>query len=204
MSFHEVSFPSKLALGAIGGPIRNVNISQRSNGFESRNLAQYHSKRRFLIATPAMNINEGHDLLAFFEARFGKAYSFRFRDPFDHKSCAPELPINAQDQQIGIGNGLKTQFQLVKNYGEYQRAIVLPKAQSVQVAINGVQIASNLFLVAENGLVIFQTAPPNNAIIKAGFEFDCKTRFDIENLEMVMEAKNTVRFNTIELIEVLA
>lgn len=204
MSFHNVNFPSKLALGAIGGPVRNVNISQRNNGHESRNLAQYHSKRRFLIATPLMNINEGHELLAFFEARFGKAYSFRFKDPFDNKSCVPEFAISAQDQQIGIGNGAKTQFQLVKNYGDYQRPIVLPKTHNVQIAIDGALIASNFYSVAEDGIVTLQTAPSNNAIITAGFEFDCKVRFEIENLEMVMEAKNTVRFNSIDLIEVLA
>lgn len=204
MSFHNVDFPSKLAIGAIGGPARNIKISQKNSGLESRNIAQYHSKRQFLIATPSMSINEGHELLGFFEARFGKAYSFRFRDPFDHKSCAPETAINAHDQEIGIGDGTKTQFQLVKNYGEYQRPIFLPKTESVQIAINNMSINQNSYSVSENGLVTFNGAPPSNAQITAGFEFDCKVRFDNENLEMVMEAKNVVRFNTIELIEVLA
>ncbi len=160
MSFHNVEFPSKLALGAIGGPMRIIHISQRNNGLESRNLAQYNSKRRFQIATPGMNINEGHELLAFFEARFGKAYSFKFRDPFDHKSCAPNQNISALDQEIGIGDNAKTQFQLVKNYGTYSRAIVLPKFSSLMFAINGAPIANNHYSISESGVITLLPRPP--------------------------------------------
>jgi uncharacterized protein (TIGR02217 family) len=47
------------------------------------------------------------ELIAFFRARRGKAYSLRFKDWTDYK---------ANGQLLGTGDDALTQFQLVKHY----------------------------------------------------------------------------------------
>jgi uncharacterized protein (TIGR02217 family) len=47
------------------------------------------------------------ELIAFFRARRGRAYGFRFKDWTDYK---------ATGQLLGMGDDVLTQFQLVKHY----------------------------------------------------------------------------------------
>ena len=108
--FHDISCPAKLARGAIGGPFRQTNVQARANGIETRNIALLHSRRRWEIASKGSSLDEIHETLAFFEARMGKAYGFRFKDPMDNKSCLPSLTPAFTDQIIGTGNGTNKVF----------------------------------------------------------------------------------------------
>lgn len=208
MGFHNILFPIKMARGAIGGPIRNTQIFSRANGAETRNIVSNSSRRKWNIASSGAKLDDLQELIAFFEARFGKTYAFRFFDPIDNKSCLASNEISALDQIIGHGDAINKQFQLVKNYGDgannYQRKIQLPVLNSVKIAINDQLIAaSNYVINYQTGIVDFINPPPNQAIIKAGFAFDCKVRFDIDFLELSLESANTGRINDIELLEVL-
>lgn len=208
MSFHNILFPIKIANGAIGGPMRNTQIFTNKSGREERNLIHKNSRRKWLIASSNMQINDLQEIISFFEGRNGRAYSFRFRDPIDNKSCPMLDVISPFDQEIGIGDGVKTDFQLVKIYGDFEnkfiRKIQLPIFGSVQIAINNQIITDeNYDINYETGIIIFNAAPPLNSLISAGFGFDCKVRFDIDFLELNLETNKSGRINDIELIEVL-
>jgi uncharacterized protein (TIGR02217 family) len=77
------------------------------------------------------------ELIAFFRARRGKAYGFRFKDWTDYK---------ATGQLLGTGDDAKAQFQLVKHYPSGSvievRTITKPVAGTVKVCLNGVEQAS--------------------------------------------------------------
>ena len=92
------------------------------------------------------SIKDLHDLIAFFEARRGLLHGFRFRDPFDMKSCRPEDEPTPLDQPIGTGDGAKRRFALTKTYGSgpdaYQRLILKPVLGSLRVAVDGAEKAS--------------------------------------------------------------
>ena len=206
--FHNISFPLPLAFGASGGPSRRTDITQLASGAEHRNTPHAQSRRRYNAGAGVKSISELHDLIAFFEARFGQLYSFRFRDPLDYKSCSSDKDTSSTDQTIGIGDGETADFQLMKSYsdraGKYDRRITKPVSETVRIAINGTEIpASDIALNELTGEVVFNTSPPPNAIITAGFEFDVPVRFDTDQLDVSLEAFGAGQAINIPLIEVL-
>ncbi|MEM6961150.1 MAG: DUF2460 domain-containing protein, partial [Myxococcota bacterium] len=78
----------------------------------------------------------------FFEERRGRLYGFRFEDPLDHKSCAPSAVPAPSDQLLGVGDGSRTDYPLIKTYGgsfaPYERAIELPVTGTLLVEVAGV------------------------------------------------------------------
>ena len=203
--FHEVSLPLRLALGATGGPARRTDIVALSNGGESRNARWADSRRRYDVGTGIRSIEDLYALTAFFEARRGQLYGFRFRDPMDHASAAPGTSIAATDQEIGTGDGEKAVFQLVKHYGETERIIGKPVPGSVLVAVNGVAVsASDCDADETTGEITFKAGavPGEGAIITAGYEFDIPVRFDADRIEVNLAAFRAGSAPTVPLVEI--
>ena len=202
--FHDVEFPLSLAFGASGGPQRITQITPLSNGSEQRNTSHAHSKRRYNAGAGIKSLDDLHSLIAFFEARRGQLYSFRFKDPMDFKSCLPSQTIQASDQRIGVGNGVDIAFQLIKTYsdisGAYVREITKPVSVSVQIGIDGLAQAATID--DASGQITFETPPALGAVITAGFEFHVPVRFDTDGLELTLEAFGAGEAANIPLIEV--
>lgn len=206
--FHNINFPLPLAFGASGGPSRRTDITQLASGGEHRNTPHAQSRRSYNAGAGIKTIDELHDLITFFEARFGQLHSFRFRDPLDFKSCRPGEQITPADQIIGTGDGAKRSFKLMKSYsddaGKYVRRITKPALGTVKVAINGAEILPSEFQVnALTGEIIFNSVPPSESVITAGFEFDVPVRFDTSKLDVALEAFGAGQAVNIPLIEVL-
>ena len=194
-SFHDVSFPLPLAFGASGGPVRQTEIITLANGHEQRNTAQANSRRRYDAGVGVKSLEDLLTLIAFFEARRGQLYGFRFRDPMDHQA----------NGEIGIGDGQRTGFLLIKTYqdtaGSWQRIITKPVPNSVIIKINGV--TTNAFQINNTtGQVVFDTPPVNAAIVSAQFTFDVPVRFDTEHLTTSLEAFGAGGAVHVPLIEV--
>lgn len=205
--FHEVLLPLPFALGASGGPERRVDIVALGSGGETRNTPWAHGRRRYDIGGAVRTLDELHELIAFFEARRGKLHGFRFRDPFDFKSCAPSATPSPLDQVLGAGDGVLTTMQLVKTYGAgagaYVRPIPKPVAGSVRVAVGGVELNAAAFDVdAATGIVGFDAPPASGAAITAGFLFDTPVRFDIDRLDLSLDAFGAGRAIAVPLIEI--
>ncbi|MAY60927.1 MAG: glycoside hydrolase family 24 [Rhizobiales bacterium] len=203
--FHEVSLPLRLALGAAGGPARRTDIVALSNGGEARNARWADSRRRYDVGTGLRSIEDLYQLTAFFEARRGQLYGFRFRDPVDHASAAPGTAIAPTDQEIGTGDGETAVFQLRKLYGETVRIIHKPVAGSVLLAVDGVAIEAVDFEVDDTtGEVSFAPAaiPGAGAVITAGYEFDIPVRFDADRIEVNLAAFRAGSAPTVPLVEI--
>ena len=78
-----------------------------SAGHEKRNVNWSEARGRWDVASGLKKQAQIDELIAFFRARRGKAYGFRFKDWTDHK---------ATGQLLGTGDDVLTQFQLVKHY----------------------------------------------------------------------------------------
>ena len=207
-SFHEALLPLPFALGASGGPERRVDIVALGSGAEVRNTPWAHGRRRYDVGGAVRTLDELHALIAFFEARRGKLHGFRFRDPFDFKSCAPMQTPAPSDQEIGIGNGAQTTFQLTKTYGAgasaYVRPIKKPVAGSARVAIAGMELAGGAFSVdATTGIVTLAAPPALGAAVRAGFQFDTPVRFDVDRLDLALEGFGAGRALAAPLVEIL-
>lgn len=209
-SFHEVRFPLRLALGVSGGPERMTDIVNLSNGREARNARWRNARRSYDAGSGIRSVADLYEVLAFFEARQGELYGFRFRDPVDHQSTAPGQPIGAADQVIGTGDGMTAAFQLLKTYADAgasrARTIAKPVAGSVRIAVDGVEQGAGRFTVdPTTGVVTFAEdyVPAAGAIVQAGFAFDVPVRFATSRIDIDLSAFNAGRIPTIPLIEIL-
>src|SRR5690606_27279197 len=133
-----------------------------------------HSRRRYNAGYGVKSRADMQAVLAFFEERRGRLHGFLWRDGLDHSSGGAVPTPN--DQELGTGDGLRTQFQLVKRYGAgfdpYLRPVAKPVAGSVRIAIDGAELASGWVLDASTGIVGFDVAPGAGAKVTAGFLFD--------------------------------
>lgn len=200
--FHEVQLPLSLAFGAQGGPERRTDVVALASGGEARNAIWSGSRRRWELGGAITKIDALHELVSFFEARRGRLHGFRFRDVVDDRSVVPGANVSATDQTLGLGDGERDVFELVKTYGETQRRIYKPVAGSVRVAVDGQEIG-NVVVSSVAGTVRFAEPPAEGAVVTAGFLFDVPVRFDTDQLETSLEAFGAGRAGQVPIIELL-
>lgn len=201
MAFHEVRLPARLAFGSTGGVERRTEITTLGSGFERRSTPWALGRRRYLIGANLRSLDDMAALIAFFEARRGRLYGFRFKDFADFKSCAPSETVSAGDQALGVGDGVRTEFALVKLYGDVARPIAKPVEGSVRVSVGGVEI-SGFVVDATTGMVRLAGAPATGAVVTAGFQFDTPVRFDSDRIETTLESFDAGRMAAVPLVEV--
>ena len=206
MAFHEIRFPDNISRGARGGPERRTQIVELASGDEERNASWANSRRRYDASYGIRRSDDLAAVVAFFEARNGRLYGFRWKDWGDYKSCLPSGIPSATDQPIGTGDGTTTTFQLVKAYisgaQSWIRAITKPVAGTVTVALGGIDQASGWSADITTGLVTFTAPPPGGTNITAGFEFDVPVRFDTDQLDVIHDIERLGSITSIPLIEV--
>ena len=185
MAFHEVRFPDNISRGARGGPERRTQIVELASGDEERNASWANSRRRYDVAYGIRRADDLAAIVAFFEARNGRLYGFRFKDWGDHKSCLPSGTPSSTDQVIGTGDGATTAFQLVKHYASgsqvWARTITKPFAGTV---------------------VTFDSAPAEGVAVTAGFAFDVPVRFDTDSLDVTLDLERLGSITSIPLLEI--
>ncbi|KAB1072829.1 DUF2460 domain-containing protein [Methylobacterium planeticum] len=208
--FHEVRFPLDVSLRGSGGPTRLTEIVTLASGREHRNSRWADSRRRYDAGFGIRSLDALHAVLSFFEERRGRLYGFRYRDRVDFRSGPPGRAVGPADQVLGTGDGAARAFALAKTYGTgpapYRRAIAKPVAESVRVAVAGVEVARARFACeAATGLITFApgAAPPPGAAVTAGFEFDVPVRFDTDTLLVNLEAFTAGEIPKVPLIEIV-
>lgn len=188
MSFHEVRFPASLSFGSLGGPERRTDIVTLANGFEERNTPWAHSRRRYDAGLGLRSLDDMERLIAFFEARRGQMFAFRWKDWADFRSCLPSGKTSPDDQVIGRGDGVTRVFQLVKSYRSgdqsYTRPIIKPVLGTVALAIEATRLYEGVDFEVDltTGLVTLAEAPTIGLELTAGFEFDVPVRFDTDRI----------------------
>ena len=201
MAFHEVRLPARLAFGSTGGIERRTEVVTLASGFERRATPWAHGRRRFLIGAGVRSLDDVAVLVAFFEARRGRLHGFRFRDFTDFRSCAPSASISPLDQRLGAGTGAAVSFQLLKLYGDIERPIRKPVEGSVRIAVDGVETGA-FALDPPTGVVTLAEAPPEGAVVTAGFAFDTPVRFDTDRIDVTLEGFEAGRLVAAPLIEI--
>ena len=206
MAFDEVQFPTNISRNARGGPRRKTQIAALANGDEERNASWLNSRRQYDVAYGIRNADALAVVVAFFEARNGMLYGFRFKDWSDYKSSPPSVATTATDQPIGTGTGALTTFQLLKNYTSGARtdgrAITKPVGGKVKIALSGVETFSGWTVNTTTGIVTFAVAPGVAVPVTAGFEFDTPVRFDSDMMDVALDFERLGSISSIPLIEV--
>jgi uncharacterized protein (TIGR02217 family) len=189
MGFHEVRFPANLSFGSSGGPERRTEVVTLANGFEERNTPWAHSRRRYDAGVGMRSLDDVETLIAFFEARRGQLYGFRWKDWSDYKSSKASQDVGFEDQLIAYADGTSVEYQLNKTYasGEasYTRPVTKPVSGTVVVGLDNAQLQETIHFDVnlETGIITFASPPPLGEEITAGFEFDVPVRFDTDSIQ---------------------
>lgn len=208
MAFHEVQFPTDISAGSSGGPERLTDVVTLRSGHEQRNTIWANSRQRYDASMGIRNVDKLYETVEFFEARRGRLHGFRWKDWKDYKSKSPRSVVAFNDQQIGTGTGVLTTFQLSKTYSAtsnpWVRNITKPVSGTVLIGKAGVQqtITTQFTVDTTTGIVTFLAAPANGQVITAGFEFDVPVRFDIDFLNVSLEAFEAGNLPQIDILEI--
>lgn len=192
--FHNIRFPDAVARGATGGPEFSTDIIAVASGFEQRNVNWSSARAKYDISTGIRTREQMAEVIAFFRARKGRAYGFRFRDWNDFEAEAQPLAPTT-DPLI---------WQLTKQYASGpsadQRVITKPEAGTVVVRVGGSPISVDVDYLT--GLITFDLAPATQPY--ADFLFDVPVRFNTDHLPVVAVAYHIQQVSSIALIEIRA
>jgi uncharacterized protein (TIGR02217 family) len=200
-AFDDVSFPIALGREAAVEAAFSTAIVTVAGGAEQRN-SEWADARLTFDAGPGLRGEEDlHALIAFFRARRGAAVGFRLEDPLDHSSNAMAGEPGAADQWLGTGDGVRTEFPLIKAYGAQIRRITRPAAGTVRVSVDGEEKVSG-WTLAGKGVVAFDAAPAAGAEVRAGFRFDVPVRFAEDRLSLNRATFAAGEIPSVPLIEI--
>ena len=200
-AFDDVRFPVALGREASVEPAFSTAVATSASGAEQRNSDWADARLSFDAGPGVRGEADLHALIAFFRARRGAAIGFRFEDPFDHSSNGMTGAPGAADQSLGAGDGVRTDFPLVKHYGDQERRITRPVAGTVRVAVDGTERVASWSL-APLGLVRFDEAPADGAEVRAGFRFDVPVRFAEDRISVSRATFEAGEIPSVPLIEV--
>jgi len=194
-------FPQDVSYGYSRETEFNTTILRTNNGFESRNSNWKNDLRGFVVKLGARNQRMIEDLICLYLVGDGPLTTFLFKDWLDYKSTKyMDESITNQDQNIGTGDGVKTQFQIIKTYScvtltgtaNKSRDVTKIKTDTLIVSTNGAPTTAYT-VDPLTGIITFNVAPINEAVVKCGYEFYINCRFkDDKNLA------NIVTFNIAE------
>lgn len=192
VGFHEVSFPQAIARGATGGPEYLTDVVSLRSGYEQRNSVWSMARAKYNVGTGIRTRDQMASVIAFFRARKGRAYGFRFRDWGDFEVMAQPMQATA-DPLV---------FQFVKTYGDSvnpeTRVVKKPVAGAIVVSVGGVVVTPSSIDTA-TGLVTFASAPASTPI--ASFQFDVPVRFDTDKIEVQTDAYTIQQAPSIPIVE---
>jgi len=207
MSIPDYRLPEGIEKGASGGPDFRTLIQESAAGQEQRVIAWAKCRAKYDIGYSILSSDDPMGyyriVLALFYGHLGRAYPFRFKAWNDYQ---------ANVVQIGVADGVTTQFQLFKTYDpanillgvngprQYVRSIVLPIASTVTVQVDGV--VTTAYTLGAGGIITFTTPPAFGTIAWSG-EFDLPMRFDVDHLPVVMNEADLVHIGSIQLREVI-
>jgi len=179
MAFHDVTFPVEVR-SLQGTPKWRVDVIEMAAA-EQRVILDSDSMRDYEAAHSTLTLQQGRDILKFFNARRGPGHSFKIRDKILYQATA---------EPIGTAGGIGSSMQLIINEGDtanaYNREIYLPETGSVVIKagvttmVEGTDYSLNYN--GANGGKFTWITNRSGQIITADFRFYVPVRFVTESL----------------------
>lgn len=164
------TFPTLAGLGfpVTRTPVFSTTPQVAFSGKDSRRANWTYPKHRYELTFDLLRSDsnaEWQTLMGFFMKVKGSALPFFFFDVDDN---------TAASQQFGIGDGITTQYQLVRSLGGFVEPVYAPIGTP---SVSG----GGLFSVS-NGLVTFSIPPTNSSVLTWSGTFNWLCRFDADEL----------------------
>lgn len=192
--FDDVRLPEDIERGSRGGPSFSTTIITLASGKEQRNQEWELVRGSYNIGYGIQKRESMEAVLAFFHARRGRARGFRFRDWTDFKVVAAS---------VGIVDGEPLQRQLIREYADpvnpYLRIITHPVASTLKVYVNS--ILTTAYTLEEGGRLVFLSDPGVDVV--ASFEYDIPVRFDIDDLNIMLNTYMEGTIPSIQIVELI-
>lgn len=191
----------EVELGAVRRDTMSLEVARGDSGFEDRVRLWAQFLREYEITYPLAERNGQpsealQQVYNAFLATGGGELSFDFQDWRDH---------GVEDETFGVGDATETEFPLVKSYpfgtANHVRRIYRP-VSAITIKVDDVAVSSDDYTVDYDlGIVTFDTAPANEAILTWTGSFNVPVRFDPS---IQSSAPTTVheKFDTFTLYEV--
>ena len=196
-----------LTRDATGGPRYRTTIATSASGYEQRNSEWDNAQYRFTFSLQGYNPSVLAGLLAFFHARAGAAYGFRFKDWSDFYAglkWTGETPEFDAPHAFATGNGSATTFQLKKRYVSgsitRERKITKPVSGTIRIWKNGVELTSGWTLDYLTGIVTFSSAPTNGHVLAWAGEFDVPCRFETDDMDFRIAGLQNGEWQSVSLV----
>jgi uncharacterized protein (TIGR02217 family) len=192
--FHNVSLDTFISLGAKVEIKFMTQVHSMREGEEER-VGMWQDPLRTYNFSPALRDQADLSyIIDFYRARLGNRYTFKILDPTDYQATA---------QHFGNADGVRTQFQLCKNYNSgipgdthtYIRPIFLPNSP-IQIFGDTIPITSGFTVdyTTGTGIVTFTTPPAGLLSLTWTGTFYTPVNFIIEKLPTSVE--NFEQFDT--------
>lgn len=183
MDFAETRLDLGIDYGTRGELRFSTSIIVDGSGEEQRNANWSQPLGRWQLGDRTLDKSELDYFLGFHAARKGAFVGFRFKDWADYQ---------AHRQKIGVGDGTKTKFQLIKTYtiGSYsvKRPILKPVGDTVEIYLNGLESRHGWAVDITTGIITFASTPDTDVVISSSFEFDVPVRFEQDKIEFRFDA----------------
>lgn len=204
MAFHDVQFPPIIAQGAQVIATFSTSIVTGSGGREQRNGNWARPRRQWNVGTGLQRRADTATLQAFFEARSGRLYAFRFKDWSDYTVAR---------QQIGTTDGSDATWQIVKAYVSgpttVYRSITRPVSGTVKCWVDGTERtlgagASQFQVNLSTGIITLGTtlAALSSKLIEVSCDFDVPARFDSDQIALTQRSHEIGEWPDIPVIEI--
>lgn len=206
MAVDAARLPVNVEVGAVGGPLFKTTILIAASGDEQRIIEWDQRRGEWDIGYGIRNQTDMDKVQAFFVAVMGKAYSWLFKDWSDYTATA---------EGFGTGDGTTTTFQLKKTYSSladglsgsvvrsFVRFIRFPIATGLVIKDNGSTVNPSDYTLQAGGIIEFDTPPTNTHALTWTGEFNVAVRFDIDKLNVTMQAADFGMIRGIRIVEVL-
>ena len=127
-------------------------------------------------------VEDMQTMVGFFLARQGRFDSFLFDDPDDDF---------IQGQELGVGDGQTTAFQMVRAYGGFVEGMYNLKSDPAPVVyLNGTAQAPSTYTIGyfDSGLLTFTNAPATGTVITVdfGYYWRCHFQEDLSEFDKFM------------------
>jgi uncharacterized protein (TIGR02217 family) len=206
MAFHNKRLDVEISYGSLGGPGFKTSVATAGTGKEQRNQEWERARAKYDLKYGIRDTNDMHNVIKFFYARRGRAFSWRFKDWLDYQ---------IENQNIGVcqNNYVSGEvFQLFKRYDDgsghpYDRVITKPvEGTLVNLRQDDVIIDPDDYDVDwTTGEITINREYAQGTVISLDYvEFDVAVRFDIDELDISMDAFDQNSISSIPIIEVYA
>src|SRR5579875_135180 len=157
-----LSFPVERS--ELWSTIIQESVAGKETRLQKWSYPRHQWKVSYDILRSAAAYQEWQALAGFFNAVGGAAGAFLYGDPDDGSVAS---------QEFGVGDGVTTQFQLVRALGGFVEPVFNINGTPTN-AVGGV--ATSAFTLGSTGTVIFNTAPASGAALTwtGGYYFLCR------------------------------